>query len=103
MDQLLQHVLDRIAALEARSKISDDFPTSGIVSAARIQKFFRISAKTLLRWERLGLKRIRLGTKATYFLAEDILELCRQKSEQVPEYKSLIASRIEAKKKGATT
>lgn len=98
-EQLLEKVLERIARLEEKQKHLEEFPTTGIVSARRIKMFFGISKVTLARWIQLGLKPLKLGTRAQYFLAEDVLDLCRQKSEPPP-YKSQVVQRIEARKKG---
>ena len=71
----------------------------GICSRGFLMKYFQISPKTLNRWEQLGLKMVKLGTKSGYFFCADVLDLLMEfQDKALPKFKSKMLQQIEQRR-----
>lgn len=97
-ETLIEQLRDRIEKLEKQPR-PDHFPTTGIVSRTFLCRYFQISNNTLVRWEMLGLKMVKLGTKSGYFFCADVLALLQEfQDKELPKWKSKALQQIEARR-----
>lgn len=100
-EALIEQLSQRIEKLELLSKTSPEqhFPTTGICSRKFLMRYFQISHITLNRWEQLGLKMVKLGTRSGYFFCADVLDLLMEfQDKQLPKFKSKMLQEIEARR-----
>lgn len=100
-EMLIQQLHDRMEKLERIQQTAPEnhFPTSGIVSKKFLCRYFKISKNTLARWEMLGLKMVRLGTRSGYYFCTDVLTLLQEfQAKELPKYKSKMLQELEARR-----